>query len=62
MIQQEVAHEVNRLLRAIFTGARQSGSFDLEAVEMLVRSALHQAGTRAASIDGACNALLIPAT
>jgi hypothetical protein len=31
-------------LRTIFTGARKSGHLDLEAVEMLVRSAMHQAG------------------
>jgi hypothetical protein len=35
------------LLRTIFTGIRKSGHFDLEAVEMLIRSALHQAGTSA---------------
>jgi hypothetical protein len=32
-------------LRTIFTGVRKTGHLDLEAVEMLVRSALHQAGT-----------------
>lgn len=35
------------MLRTIFTGARKSGHLDLEAVEMLVRSAMHQAGTAA---------------
>ena len=36
--------EVNQLLRVIFTGRRQSEILDLEAIEMLVRSAMHQAG------------------
>jgi hypothetical protein len=35
------------VLRTIFTGVRKSGSLDLEAVEMLVRSAMHQAGAAA---------------
>jgi hypothetical protein len=43
-IQQEVAREVNQLLRVIFNGRRQSGRLDLEATEMVVRSVMHQAG------------------
>jgi hypothetical protein len=43
-IQQEVAREVNQLLRVIFSGNRRSGHLDLEATEMVVRSAMHQAG------------------
>jgi hypothetical protein len=43
-IQQEVAREVEQLLRTIFTGVRKTGHLDLEAIEMLVRSARHQAG------------------
>jgi hypothetical protein len=39
----EVAREVEQLLRTICTGARKSGHVDLEAIEMLVRSAMHQA-------------------
>lgn len=35
------------MLRTIFTGARKTGQLDLEAVEMLVRSAMHQAGAKA---------------
>lgn len=31
-------------MRVIFSGRRQSGHFDLEATEMVVRSAMHQAG------------------
>ena len=43
-IQQEVTREIEQLLRTIFTGVRKSGPVDLEALEMLVRSAMHQAG------------------
>ena len=46
-IQQEIAREVEQLLRTIFTGLRKTGHLDLEAVEMLVRSAMHQAGANA---------------
>jgi hypothetical protein len=35
------------LLRVIFNGRRQSGRLDLEATEMVVRSAMHQAGATA---------------
>lgn len=34
-------------MRTIFTGIRKTGHVDLEAVEMLVRSAMHQAGATA---------------
>jgi hypothetical protein len=34
-------------LRAIFTGRRRTGRLDLEAIEMAVRSAMHQAGAAA---------------
>src|SRR4029077_6187286 len=46
-IQKEVAREVDLLLRVIFTGRRKTGHFDLESIEMAVRSALHQAGATA---------------
>jgi len=36
-------------LRAIFTGRRKAGRLDLEAIEMAVRSAMHQAGAAALS-------------
>jgi hypothetical protein len=36
-------------LRTILTGIRKTGSLDLEAVEMLMRSAMHQAGASALS-------------
>ncbi|HYL37544.1 MAG TPA: ISKra4 family transposase [Bryobacteraceae bacterium] len=34
-------------MRAIFTGRRKAGRLDLEAIEMAVRSAMHQAGAAA---------------
>jgi len=43
-IRQEVTREVEQLVGALFTGRRKTGHLDLEAVEMLVRSAMHQAG------------------
>jgi len=46
-IRQEVTREVEQLLRAIFTGRRKTGRLDLEAIEMAVRSAMHQAGAAA---------------
>ena len=45
--EQEVTREVDQLLRSIFTGIRKTGQLDLEAVEMLIRSAMHQAGAHA---------------
>ena len=48
-IQQEVAREVDQLLRVIFNGRRKSGHLDLEAIEMAVRSAMHHAGATALS-------------
>jgi len=35
---------VSRLLQVVFTGRRNSGKVDLEAVEMLVRNTMHRAG------------------
>jgi hypothetical protein len=46
-IQQEVAREIERLLHLIFSERRKTGRLDLEAVELAVRSALHQAGAAA---------------
>lgn len=48
-IRQEVTREVDQLLRVIFSGRRKTGRLDLEAIEMLVRSAMHQAGAAALS-------------
>jgi hypothetical protein len=44
IIQQEVASEVEQLLRLVFRAGEKSGSLDLEAVEMATRSSMHQAG------------------
>ena len=46
-IQAEVAREVDQFLRIIFAARRKTGVVDLEAVEMGLRSALHQAGANA---------------
>ena len=46
-IHAEVAREVDQLLRVIFNGQRKTGRLDLEAIEMVVRSAMHQAGAAA---------------
>ena len=48
-IQKEVTREVEQLLRIIFSARRKTGRLDLEAIEMAVRSAMHQAG--AAALD-----------
>lgn len=43
-IQQEVAYEVSRLLHLVFQERRKNSGLDLEAMEMAMRSALHQVG------------------
>ena len=43
-IHQEVARELDALLRVIFTARHKTGAMDLEAVEMALRAALQQAG------------------
>jgi hypothetical protein len=48
-IHQEVAREINQLLGRIFAQRGKDGRLDLEAVEMAMRSALHQAGAAALS-------------
>jgi len=47
IIQQEVSREVGHLLHLIFSQRRKAGGLDLDAVEMALRSALHQAGAAA---------------
>jgi hypothetical protein len=47
VIQQEVAREINQLLQLIFSERRKTVHLDLEAIEMAIRSALHQAGAAA---------------
>lgn len=44
---QQVTREVERLWHALFTGCRKIGHHDWEAMEMTVRSAMHQAGAAA---------------
>src|ERR1700680_3046001 len=46
-ICQEVTREVEQLLRITFGGRHKTGRLDLEAIEMVVRSAMHQAGAAA---------------
>jgi hypothetical protein len=48
-IQQEVTREVEHLLQLIFRQRGNQGGLDLEAVEMAIRSAMHQAGVAALS-------------
>jgi hypothetical protein len=45
--QTEIAREVTTLLGRILAERKQTGSMDLEAVEMGFRAALHQAGAAA---------------
>jgi len=40
-IHQEVTRAVDQLLRILCNGRHQAGHLDLEATEMLVRSAMH---------------------
>jgi hypothetical protein len=41
---EEVTHEVGQWLRVLFNGRRKTGQVDLEASEMMLRSAMHRAG------------------
>jgi len=43
-IQKEIAREINQVLHVILSARRKTGHFDLEAMEMAVRSAMHRAG------------------
>lgn len=40
---------MSHLLKIVFTGARKTGHVDLEAIEMLVRESMHQAGAEVLS-------------
>jgi hypothetical protein len=46
-IQKEVTREVDQLLRVVFNAHRKSGRWELEALEMAVRAAMHRAGATA---------------
>jgi hypothetical protein len=41
---QEITREINRLLQVLFNGRRKTGHLDLEASEMMIRSAMHRVG------------------
>ena len=43
-IHEEVAREIDKWLHVLFNGRRKTGHLDLEAIEMLMRSAMHQVG------------------
>ncbi len=49
VIRQEITREVEQLLRVVFQSRRKTGRVDLEALETLVRSAMHRAGAAALS-------------
>ena len=46
-IRQEVERELSGLLKIVFQDLRSTGRLDLEAVEMAIRAAMHQAGAAA---------------
>jgi hypothetical protein len=48
-IHEEVSREVDQWLSVVFTGRRKTGCWDLESVETLTRSTMHQAGAAALS-------------
>jgi hypothetical protein len=48
-IQQEISREVEHWLQLIFSERHKCGRLDLEAVEMAIRSAMHQVGGAALS-------------
>jgi hypothetical protein len=43
-LQQEISREVGQLLERIFRQRQKTGGLDFEAVEMAIRSAMHQTG------------------
>lgn len=43
-VHQEISREVDQWLNVVFTGRRRTGRWDLESMESLTRSAMHQAG------------------
>jgi hypothetical protein len=46
-IHQEITREIDTLLTRVFAARHTTGQLDLEAIEMLVRSAMHHAGANA---------------
>jgi len=43
-VLEEVTHEVGQWLRVLFNGRHKTGQMDMEASEMMLRSAMHRAG------------------
>ena len=43
-VLEEVTHEVGQWLRVLFNGRHNTGHMDMEASEMMLRSAMHRAG------------------
>jgi hypothetical protein len=43
-IHAEITREVNQWLQVLFNGRRKTGHVDLEAIEMMTRSAMHRVG------------------
>ena len=43
-IYEEVIREIDDLLHVLFNGRRKTGHVDLEASEMMMRSAMHRVG------------------
>ena len=43
-VLEEVTHEVGQWLQVLFNGRRKTGQVDMEASEMMLRSAMHRAG------------------
>jgi hypothetical protein len=46
-IHAEITREVDRWLHVLFNGRRKTGHVDLEAIEMMMRSAMHRVGAAA---------------
>src|SRR5579864_8299122 len=43
-VYEEITREVDQWLQVLFNGRRKTGRTDLEAIEMMIRSAMHRAG------------------
>ena len=43
-IHAEITREIDQWLHVLFNGRRKTGHLDLEAIEMMIRSAMHRAG------------------
>ncbi len=43
-VHEEITREIDQWLQVLFRGQRKTGHVDLEAIEMMARSGLHQAG------------------